>query len=55
MQRTRLFIQFAISLVILGVAAVPVIRDGKDVDFGALTTIAALWFPAPSIGSDRDV
>jgi hypothetical protein len=54
MQKTRLFIQFAISLIILAIAAMPVVRDNKDVDFGALTTIAALWFPAPSVGGRDD-
>lgn len=55
MQRSRLFIQFAISVIILVIAGYPVLHDPtKEVDFGALTTIAALWFPAPSVGNRED-
>lgn len=54
LERSRLLIQFVISLAILGIAAVPVLRDGKPIEFGALTTIAALWFPAPSVSRKEE-
>lgn len=48
---TRLHIQAAISFAIIFVAGYSVYKDPQSpTGFGALTTIAALWFPAPDRG-----